>query len=91
MLASSASATASKRRHGGVFCYCYSLVGATDAQGDVGLLRVHFVSCASSLLCWLVEVFGMMLCVWRAAQHTSRGDEDGLWRTDDGLPGAHDV
>ena len=76
---------------GGVFRYCYALIGAADAQGDVGLLRVHF--------CELCEFFALLACggLWNdalcvaRAQHTSRGDEDGLWRTDDGLPVAHDV
>ena len=30
-----------EERRGGVFRYCYSLVGAADAQGDLGWLRVH--------------------------------------------------
>ena len=56
-----------EERRGGVFRYCYSLVGAADAQGDVGWLRVH-----SFELC---EFFALLACggLWNDALCVARG------------------
>ena len=44
-----------EERRRGVFRYGYSLIGAPDAQGDVGLLPVHF--------CELCEFFDLVVLV----------------------------
>ena len=50
-------AASAEGRRGGVFRYCYALIGAANAQGDVGLVRVHS--------CELCEFFDLVV-VWRS-------------------------
>ena len=52
----------------GVFRYGYALVGAADAQGDVGLLPVHF--------CELCEFFDLVVLLWRSLELLMLGASD---------------